>query len=251
MKRKIISSILLFSLILSVFVGCTKSTAANDNPSSEPKSRSYLSAYVVENNNGELLVSSKEGGLIFVSTGSAKLKNAGKEIPASEIKPGMTVKIGFDGGILESYPGQIPSTETITVIAQQNDRISLFKEVFEHIYETREKLEDEKTIALDFSKITSLSDEQKNALEYLLENYFSTKTEANVIRASLQDLEKSGAVKDLSFPNGILLSVEEKDEKTFSVRWWKSGLCASGNDDCSAKMKNGEWTITYSDPWIS
>lgn len=251
MKRKIISLILIFTLVVSVFVGCTNSTAANANPSSELKSRSNLSAYVVENNNGELLVSSKECGLIFVSTKPAKLKENGKEISASEIKPGMTVKIGFDGAILESYPGQIPNTETVTVVARQDDRISLFKEAFEHIYENREELEDEKTIALDFSKITSLSDEQKSALEYLLRNYFSTKTEANVIIANLQDLEERGAVKNLCFPGGILLSVEEKDEKTLSVRWWKSGLCASGFDDCTAKLSGDGWKIDYGAAWIS
>ncbi|MDO4379958.1 MAG: hypothetical protein Q4D20_03695 [Clostridia bacterium] len=250
MKRKIIASILLFAVVLTAFSGCTKGSAANENPSSAPQSGNSFSGYIVENTGKDLLVASKDG-LDFVSTESAKIQRDGKELSALDLKPGMTVKIDFDGTVLETYPGQIPNVGSITVTAEEEDKISLFKEAFIHIFETRENLGEEKTIALDFSKITSLSDEQICALEYVLENYFSSKTKANVIRGSYEELEKNGVIKDNFFPDGIILSLSEEKGNKFSVSWWKGGTCASGFSDCTAKMKNGEWVINYGDAWIS
>lgn len=248
MKRKIIASVLLFALVLTVFVGCTKGKAADDKK--EPQDEPTLSGYVIENTSGNILVSS-EDGLTFVSTEGAKIMNGQKEISASELKPGMNVKITYDGAVLESYPGQIPNTRTIKVMSQENDKVSLYKKAVIHTYEEREKLGEEKTIALDFSEITSLDEDQKNALEYVLGNYFATKTDANVIRGSYKELEKNGVIKNNAFNDGIILSVSEKGENKFSVGWWKSGTCASGFSDCTAKIKSGEWVINYGDAWIS
>ncbi len=252
MKRKIISLVCLFALVLSVFTACTKGAAANNEKTSDPKSSAVLSAYIVEANKKTktLLVSSNDG-LLFVSADNAVVEKDGKTLSYEDLKPGMTVKIGYDGSVLESYPGQISNIETIKVVSQEDDKISLFKEMFIHIYENREKLEDETTIALDFTKITSLSKEQKAALFYVLGNYFSTKTEADVIESSYEELKKHGRLKDeYSFPGGIILSVGENEDGTFSGSWWKSGLCASGFN-CTAKMKNGEWKINYGEFWIS
>lgn len=250
MKRKIIALCCLLALVISVFVGCVKGSAANEDPTADPKSAAVLSAYVVEKSGNDILISSNEG-LLFVSCDKVAIEKDGKELSFSDIKPGMTVKIGYDGAVLESYPGQIANTETIKVISQEEDKISLYKEAFEYIFDNREKLENEKTIALDFSGITSLSDEQKNALEYVLSNYFRSKTDADVIRSSYEELSNHGRIKDYYFKNGIILSATENKNGTFNISWWKSGLCASGFESCKAKMSGDKWKISYGDAWIS
>lgn len=250
MKRKIIALCCLLALVISAFVGCAKSSAANEDPSTDPKSAAVLSAYVVEKGNNDILVSSNEG-LFFVSCNGAAIEKDGKELAFSDIKPGMTVKIGYDGAVLESYPGQIQNTETIKVVSQEKDKISLYKEAFEYIFDNREKLENEQTIALDFSGITSLSDAQKNALEYVLGNYFRSKTDADVIRSSYEELSMHGRIKDFYFKNGILLSATENQNGSFNISWWKSGTCASGFENCKAKTVGDSWKISYGDAWIS
>ncbi len=253
MKKRIISLACLFALVLTVFTACTKGAAASDGKTSDPKSAAVLSAYVVETNQKSktLLVGSSDG-LNFVYTENAVIEKDGKTLSFEDIKPGMTVKIGYDGCVLESYPGQIPNTETIKVVSQEDDKISLFKKMFMYIFENKEDLEDETTIALDLTKITSLSQEQKTALIYVLSNYFFGKTDADVIEGSYEELKNSGRLKDdCSFPGGIILSVGENEDGTFFGSWWKGGLCASGFDKAKAKMKNGEWIIDYGSFWIS
>lgn len=250
LSKKLLAMLCLALLAFSALTGCTKGSAAGESTDTDPSSAAVLSAYIVENDGNSLLVSSDDG-LFFVSTENAAVEKNKKELSVSDLKTGMTVKIGYDGAVLESYPGQIANVETIKVISAENDKISLYKEAFKYIFDEREKLEDEKTIALDFSGLKSLSDSQKNALEYVLSNYFSTKTEADVIRGSYEELSLHGRIKDYDFPEGVILSAKENDNGSFSINWWKSGLCASGFDNCTAKLHGGEWKINYDGAWIS
>ncbi|MBO5184193.1 MAG: hypothetical protein J6D79_00485, partial [Clostridia bacterium] len=206
-----------------------------------------LSAYIVKNSGKDLLVTA-EDGLYFVSLSDSKVYENAKEIGKEELKAGMSVQIVFDGVVLESYPGQI-TADIIKVTGETQDKISLFEKVLEEFFNQREDYSWYKTVALDFTKL-SVSEPQKNALEYVFTNYLRTKTNADVIRSTREELEKEGKLKDGIFENGVILSIKENENSTYDFRAYTGPLGAEGST-FKAKMKNGEWKIDYTGYWIS
>ncbi len=240
-KSAVIISVLLLFAVL--FAACAKGTAAN-----EPELGNYvLPAYIVKNSGKDLLVTAEEG-LYFVSLSESKVYENSKEIGKEELKAGMSVQIGFDGVVLESYPAQI-TADIIKVTGETQDKISLFEKVLEEYFNQREDYSWFKTVALDFTKL-SVSEPQKNALEYVFTNYLSTKTNADVIRSTREKLEKEGKLKNGIFENGVILSIKENGDSTYDFRAYTGPLGAEGST-FKAKMKNGEWKIDYTGYWIS
>ena len=252
MKRKIsvvfaITCILFaFSLLLT---GCTKGSAADTTPPGETEDENTLSAYVVKNSGNSLLVTA-DSGLYFVSLDGVKVFKNSKELESGNLSAGMSVLIGYDGNILESYPAQIASAHTVKIVSEAEDKISLYEQALKKVFDESGTFSDLKTVALDFSSVT-LTEPQKNALWYVLSNYLSTKTEANVICKSYDELEKDGMVGEEGFKDGVILSVKESEHNTFSVGWYKGPLGAGGYSDCTAKLRGGEWKIDYKTAWIS
>lgn len=249
-SKKSIALLCLALLLALTLTACTRSAAANSDPTKT--SAATLSGYLVENDNGSLLVSSEDSGLYFVSAETALVKKGGSELSVSELKPGMTLSIGYDGAVLESYPAQF-NAQTIVVTEETDDKISLYAQALRHIYEDGERMDSEKTIFLDLTKLTSLSDGQKNALAYVMSNYYHTKTEADVVRSSYEELESQGRLKDGAIKDGVIFSVKDSESKkgAFAVSQWWGPLGASGFGECTAKFKDGAWSINYGGAWIS
>ncbi len=240
-KSAVIISVLLLFAVL--FTACTKGTAAI-----APELGDYvLSAYIVKVDRKDVLAVADDG-LYFVSLSDSKVYENSKEIGKDELKAGMSVQIGFDGVVLESYPGQI-TADIIKVTGETQDKISLFEKVFEEFFNQREDCSWYKTVALDFTKL-SISEPQKNALEYVFTNYLRTKTNADVIRSTREELEKEGKLKDGIFENGVILSIKENGDATYDFRAYTGPLGAEGST-FKAKMRNGEWKIDYTNYWIS
>ncbi len=254
MKRKTIVSLCVLLLALSVLSGCTvgKATGKDDSPSGKT-SAAELTAYVVENNNGSLLVTGEEG-LLFVSTDTATVEKDGKTISNTDLESGMTVKIGYSGNILETYPGRINDAETVLVVSQQADKVSLYTQALKYIFDDSEENKNKKTIAIDLTGISSLDESKKSAIEYLLKNYVFSFGEKNVIRSSYDELMAQGRITDdynFDDGDGVIISLKENENDSFAISWWIGGLCASGCDNCTAKFSGGEWKINYTGFWIS
>lgn len=251
-NNKRTASLLCLALLLALtLTACTRSAAVNEEPKEAPSAS--LSAYLVENDNGSLFVSSEDSGLYFVSAEKAVIKKGNKALSVSELKPGMTLQIGFDGSVCESYPAQIPNALTIEVTDETDDKVSLYAQALKYIYENGERADWEKTIFLDLTKLTSLSNGQKSALAYVMSNYYHTKTEADVVRSSYEELKAQGRLENGSLKNGVIFSVRESESKkgAFEVSQWWSPLGALGFSGCTAKLKDGKWDISYGDAWIS
>ncbi len=244
-KSAVIISVLLLFAVL--FAACAKGSATDESTDKTPQNENVLSAYIVKNSGKDLLVTA-EDGLYFVSLSDSKVYENAKEIGKEELKAGMSVQIGFDGVVLESYPGQI-TADIIKITGETQDKISLFEKVFEEYFNQRDDYSRFKTVALDFTKL-SISEPQKNALEYVFTNYLSTKTNADVIRSTREKLEKEGKLKDGVFENGVILSIKANGDSTYDFRAYTGPLAAEGST-FKAKMKNGEWKIDYTGYWIS
>lgn len=246
----IIAAICLFALMIPLFCGCSAKTD-NENVI---KSEATIEGEIISVRNGELLVSS-DSGLYFVSTDEkTAVSKKGRELEKSELCPGMAVQIGYNGMVQETYPGMVYA-EQINVTAEEGSKINLYAEALKHIIEENERpqMKTVKTIALDFTELTDLSDRQKDALEYLLTNYFMQKSDAELIRSSYQELLKDGRLtKDGEFEDGVIFSIgNNKGQKSFFVSQNWAALNADGCRDCTAKFRDGDWEIKYDGLWVS
>lgn len=259
MKRKTLAALSAALIVLTaaalLLTGCTKGVAAESDADSPDEN--VISAQIVSVSDGSLLVTA-DSGLYFVSADEkTAVSKDGKQLDKNALKPGMTVMIRFDGTVLESYPAQIPNTEAIKVTAEGEDKISLYAEAAKHIFEMRlgkdfEK-DDIETVALDLTQLSSLSKAEKSALEYVLDNYFYTEAELNVIRSSYSELSDSGMLdKNGEFKNGVIIALKDGEhKKSFSLSLVAGSTCGYGYGDCTATLKNGEWKINYGGVWIS
>lgn len=247
MKRKIAAIICVLALAALFLSACTKGSATDEATDKTPQNENVLSAYVVSSSGKDLLVTAQEG-LYFVSLEGARVLKNAKELEKARLKAGMSVQIGFNGVVLESYPAQI-TADVIKVTDETQDKISLFEKVLEEFLNQREDYSGLKTVALDFTKL-SVSEPQKNALEYVFTNYLRTKTNADVIRSTREKLEKEGRLEDGIFKNGVILSLKENEDSTYDFCAYTGPLGAEGST-FRAKMKNGEWKIDYTGYWIS
>lgn len=261
MKNKKLVSLLavicLFAVAVSTFIGCTKSAAVENEPTDTNENIIAAQiAQIISAKDGELLVTS-DSGLYFLNVDKkTSVSKDGKALDGTALRPGMKIQIAFDGNILETYPARIANADTIKITAEEDDKISLYSEAVKHIFEEREgkdfykeKLE---TVALDLTELSSLSNAEKNALEYVLRNYFYSQTEADLIRSSYEELSESGRLKDGEFKDGLIISVKSgKSKNSFSLSLLAGSLCGYGYEKCTAKLNGGEWKISYDGAWVS
>ncbi len=258
MKNKKLLSLLalicLFAVAVSAFTGCTNSAAAENEPTDT--NENIIAAQIVSAKDGELLVTS-DSGLYFLTVGEkTSVSKDGKALEKTDLRPGMKIQIAFDGSVLETYPARIANIEAVKITAEEEDKISLYSEAVKHIFEERKGKdfyeENLETVALDLTELSELSKAEKTALEYVLRNYFFSHTEADLIRSSYEELSKSGRLKDGEFKNGLIISIKSgKGKNSFSLSLIAGSLCGYGYEKCTAKLKNGEWKISYDDVWVS
>lgn len=172
----------------------------------------------------------------------------------SELKVGMTVEINYSGSIMETYPASLDNPESYRIIELGDDRISMYMEALEEIYESDTALNDEiSMMAFDFTMADSMTDSEKNAVAYLMASKYGMEG----ICATYDSLCEDGYIdqENMYFTNGILFELnvkEESDQKlTFSVSKWRSGLGAIGMEDCKASYDGESWNFENGAMWIS
>lgn len=251
-KKKLFALLALFcafALAASCLTGCTNRAKAENEPTLSNENN--LDALIVSAKDGELLVTSSSG-LYFLTVGEkAEVLKNGKPLGKNDLRAGMNVRIKFDGIILETYPARIPNAKRLLVESEGEDKISLYREAVEHIFEERKGKDfDEaalKTVALDLTKLSDLSAAEKSALEYLLRNYFYSQNTADVIRSTFDGLSQSGRTE-----NSLVITLKSgKGKNSFSLSQISGSLGGYGYDSCKATLKNGEWQIDYGGSWIA
>ncbi len=173
---------------------------------------------------------------------------------ADALLPGMVVKVGFDGTVLETWPAQIRA-ETVTVKDQQPDYYSLYLHILKDIYGEDPGLNDaEHYFGFDFTGIEKLSEEEKMLLAW----NFSSEYGVEPLHGTLQELMDQGYIDEegLYWEDGLHFKIEEKECKdntvSYSVQKWKSGLGAVGYENTASLDKNGKWIFSeISSMWIS
>lgn len=256
---KKLSAILMIIVIL--MSGCSTKDANADNSGGIRSSMITFDAEIISVNNSLLIIPDKNSNefkssdKISVNIQNAKIKNIkNKKMKKSDLRRGETVRITYNGTILESYPAQI-TADSIQVI-KDNKLIEGYLALIDDIYKIDTGLNgDIKMIALDTTEWIGLSKTEKDLLFTILKETYGF----TIIEGTFDELAKKGLIKkkELYFPDGILITISKMkynkvfDTITCSINKWRSGLGAVGSDKVTAKFKKNVWKVTKKGMWIS
>lgn len=217
-------------------------------------------AVVIDNNKGLLVkpdVDSNEfrsSDKISVGTNSTIIYDEDKKkVDLSEIQIGDSIKIIYNGLILESYPAQI-AADYINIL-ESNLLIDGYITIIDDIYKDDSGLNsDINMIALNLYETKILSEADKEILLIKLFDMYGLE----VKESTFDQLVKEGLINkdELYFPKGILINISNseynEDKKTlkFDIEKWRSGLGAIGYKG-KAKYDGEKWIITKENMWIS
>ncbi len=261
--RKFALLLLAFSLLLP-FPACGASGSGSESGGSASASRAALSSgsnpvthqfrvYSVDEHSF-LGCLEKEDGATY-GMYKASLTNVDETV--GELRPGAVVEVVYDGYILESWPGQIPGVESVTVMEQGEDFMTLYLNILDELYETdlglnpEGSMEASITYAFDLTGVQNLDKGEKEALAYLFTCAHNTDWEkarpAEHVLGTYVELVEKGYIdgEKLFFENGVLFTVKDEPAKngkfTFSAEKWRGGDGAIFFTDCTAEKKDGEW----------
>ena len=220
----------------------------NKNNINNIKSDYVFKAKVIKSNDNNFLITGLEDNYNSLYTISSSTNY--DLIP----KPGDIIEVGFNGNILETYPGQLGQCDYIKVIEHSDDMVGLYFDIFQTLLNKDPGLnENISIIAFDLSKASNITESEKNALYYIISNEYNVET----ISSTYDELCNEGFIdKDKNyFKDGILLSLEITDELQdsfkFNTQKWRSGLGAYFLDSCVATKYNGVWSFTIGSEAIS
>lgn len=256
--KRIYAVLVLLALFLSL-AGCSEAALVRQETTATVRPISILNATVSSVHDGLVLLAGTAedagaGDLYTAETDLEIIALDGSVAEPSSLRAGMSVSVEYEGSISGNTPGRkIPATR-MTVINEGNDLIGFYFELLKEYFEENSGLNsDIDTIAFDFSKLSNLRESEKSALMYLMGAY----TKLPYISGTYEELGEQGIIdtKNLYFENGVLMELSTAEEHaenfTFSISKWRSGTGAIGCSGCKAKLKNGVWSYTPGDSWIS
>lgn len=172
--------------------------------------------------------------------------------------PGATVEVVYTDIIQMTAPAKIPGVESITVVEQGEDFMTLYLDILDELYETDPGLNPEGsmevsiTYGLDLSGVHNLSEVEKGILANLFTNAHDTDWEkaqpAGFALGTYEELVEEGYIdgESLFFKDGVFFTITdepvENGKFTFSAEKWRSGLGAISYTDSRAEKKDGVWT---------
>lgn len=177
---------------------------------------------------------------------------------AGELRPGAVAEVVYAGVIMLSSPARIPGVESITVLEQGEDFMTLYLDILDKLYKKDPGLNPEGsmevsiTYGLDLTEVHNLSEEEKAVLAYLFTCSHDTDWEkaqpAGSVLGTYQELVDEGYIdgEKLSFGNGLLFTIKDEPAEngkfSFSAEKWRGGDGAVFYTDCKAEKKDGKWT---------
>lgn len=195
----------------------------------------YEEAVIIRCEENEILTYKKDnmGYLVFVNIANSKIYIDDKESSKDKLEQGMTVKLDYSGPILESYPAQMSADYVFAsslIPSTVNDKVGFYVKVIEDIWKEDTALQaDTKYLGLDIDNgPVKLDKYEKEALSYIL----MSKYDKEILFTSIEQLEKEGKIKDLSWKDGVMIILkdkegkESKDYRHFTLEKWRSGTGA-------------------------
>lgn len=230
--------VLCLVLIFSFLTGCTpaQTTPATDE-ASNPETATLRARVIDADENGALLLAGldEDGGVY---------RNTMPE-DAQTYAPGMLLRITYSGYILESYPAQLSSIQSVQIVEEEfDDRCRLYMDVLLALWDEDEGLQaDTAYVGLDLSQ-TALKKSEQDALAWR----FGELKQKEPLTGTLESLQADGYIERdlLLWSDGCLFKIEEKESNensvTFDAQKWRSGDGAYYFMDCTAtRDQTGVW----------
>lgn len=248
-----------FSFVLFLFFGLLAAGCApSAQPSALPEAPAAYTGKIVQLEEEALLLAAADGqseALVRVSLADLALTDAqGAVLAPSDLACGMTVSVGFDGTIQETYPLQLSGASSLTVLSQDEDLVGFYLTVLDDLYAKDAGLNDGVIrLAFDLEAVQNLTPAEKSALIWLAASHFQMDTYA----ATYQDLQADGTLTDAepNFTDGLLITLSaealQNDRFTFEAQKWRSPLGAYYFTNCTAQKSDGTWTYTIGAEAIS
>lgn len=169
------------------------------------------------------------------------------------LRPGMTVQVGYDGAVLESYPGQI-TPEYLTAEEYDGGLISLYLDVLEELYGQDTGLNDGcRWFGFDLTGAPGLTPGEQQAIGWV----FASSHGCEPLYGTIEELGEEGYIDmdALCWEDGLHyeLKASEATEDSFTLGCtkWKSGLGAIGYK-LTVEKKDGVWTMDETgESWAS
>lgn len=194
----------------------------------------------------------ENGGLLSFAAPKAVAYNAelGDE---TSLRPGMTVQVGYDGAVRETYPGQI-TAEYLTVEGYGDGLIPLYLDVLEELYGQDDGMNDSCTyFGFDLSEAPGLTPAEQQAVGWV----FASSQGCEPLFGTIEELGQEGYInmEGLYWEDGLHFTLRAdgpaEDCFTLDCTKWKSGTGAIGYQQAVGK-KDGVWTMgEASGFWIS
>ena len=158
-----------YCLLVSILClcGCSQRAEERETVSSNNRTEEtiYAGSIAAVKEETAFLTGEAGTGLIALSLDGLEITDeAGNKMKKEDLSGGMLVHVTYDGAIMETYPERLSKPTKLSVIKREKDILGLYRQVIWDIYETDQALNSGKYLALDFTKVSRLSDTQKQAL---------------------------------------------------------------------------------------
>lgn len=164
---------------------------------------------------------------------------------------GMLIEIGYDGMIMETYPGQFNHPSSIRVLKDGTDtKCAMYLDVLNELWKEDAALQyDISMVGFDLSSTSLTASEQAGIMWAFAEKHQLFNDNISPIQGTFDELTEQGYInkEELYWEDGCLLSITEKsldgNKITFDAEKWRSGLGAYFYIDCTANQgKDGVWS---------
>ena len=251
-------------MMLCLLAGCAAGEVAAPSAVSEappaqsltekeaPKEEATIRCRVVTGAEEDtLLLAELEGSGVFtLSTKDLTVTRGGAEwAPGDSLKNGDLVTVGYDGTIMEAYPGRLSGAQWMDVENGGRDDLgALYLRVLEDLWAVDSALNSNITmVGMDLSA-TSLSGSERAAVGWA----FAQNHGVELVEGTWQELRDAGYIdgENLYWEDGCHFSITEKPMEgvyslrpvTFDAQKWRSGLGAYFFCDCtSVQSALGQW----------
>ncbi len=228
--------------LAALFAGCAKPQTDDIGRTDDPPPTEMVTGTIVQCDSDALLLAAPEGGLYSIARDGAMTG-----LDDAALAPGSELSIGFSGAVMESYPMQIASVQSVQW-TPGDDLVGLFLAVTEELWEVDTALNDNvEYLAFDLSKASNLTVGEKEAVAWLA----ASKHSATALSGTYEELNEQGFITDMYFEKGLLyeFTVTEKaaDSFAFHVVKWRSGLAALLYNNCTAHLTGNTWGYELGD----
>ncbi len=255
--------LLLLLIPVLLFTGCSTSVRTNILDVDEASLDSAMDYYELSAFSGVLMGVDEDSQSLVLSGGTRSnglyiisvmdippTDNSGNALSINDLRPGDTMDITYDGGILETQPAMFSGVSSIVRTGHTSTLVPVYMDIID-IFGHMSENSGSSVIAIDLTGASNLSSAEKGAVVYLT----GMKYEKDTFEATEEELKSFGYISDEGeFVGGALITIAVQDTPMddgfeFSVSTWRGSRDAAGYVECFAVRDGGNWSYIEGSMW--